>query len=292
MAKSQPRLFLTVDVEDFAVDFLDRTHLPSRLPFGLERLLQLFEAEQAKSTFFWLVQCARRHPELLRRAVAAGHRIGLHGLDHQFVYLQQPDAFGRAIRQGRMELEDLAGTFVTTYRAPFWSVTRQSLWALDEILGAGFQVDSSIFPTKNHQYGIPDAPIDPYLVRPGLVEIPPSVARVLGRNVPFGGGFYLRALPSWMTERLVQRTQAQGRNVMLYVHPWELDVDQPRDLPYGLLGRFIHYHGIHGTEAKLRSILRRFGRAEALPETFSEANRLIHPAAQTGAPADLIMARP
>jgi polysaccharide deacetylase family protein (PEP-CTERM system associated) len=270
------RLFFTVDVEDWTADFPDMLEAPSRVAAPMQRLLDLLEAHQSRATLFFLVECARRHPELVRRAVAAGHHIGLHGLDHRLVYQQQPDAFERAIREGRQRLEDIGGVPVTTYRAPCWSITRASLWAVERLEAAGFEVDSSIFPTKNHLYGIPDAPVDPYALTPGLVEIPPSVALVAGLKVPFGGGFYLRALPLWLTERLVRRNLQAGRNVVLYVHPWELDVEQPRDLPYtSALGRTIHYFQLHRTEERLTALLSRFGPFEPLPQRAAQARPLL-----------------
>jgi len=270
------RLFFTIDVEDWTADFPDLEGAPSRVAAPMDRLLDLLERHQSRATLFFLVDCARRHPELLQRAVAAGHHIGLHGLDHRLVYNQQPDAFERAIREGRQRLEDIGGVPVTTYRAPCWSITRASLWALERLEAAGFEVDSSIFPTKNHLYGIPDAPVDPYVLTPGLVEIPPSVALFGGVKVPFGGGFYLRALPLFVTQQLVRRNLGAGRNVVLYVHPWELDVEQPRDLPYtSFVARTIHYFQLRRTEERLASLLSGFGPFEALPQRVAQAQALV-----------------
>ncbi|WP_157774840.1 polysaccharide deacetylase family protein [Melittangium boletus] len=275
-ASSRGRLFFTIDVEDWTADFPDMQGAPSRVAAPMHRLLDLLEAHQSRATLFFLVECARRHPEVLQRAVAAGHHIGLHGLDHRLVYRQQPDAFERAIREGRQCLEDVGGVPVTTYRAPCWSITRESLWAVERLEAAGFEVDSSIFPTKNHLYGIPDAPVDPYALTPGLVEIPPSVALFGNLKVPFGGGFYLRALPLWVTQQLLQRNVKAGRNVVLYVHPWELDVEQPRDLPYtSVVARTIHYFQLRRTEERLAALLRQFGPFEALPQRAEAARALL-----------------
>jgi polysaccharide deacetylase family protein (PEP-CTERM system associated) len=288
------RTFFTIDVEDWTADFPDMADAPSRVGPPMVRLLDMLEEHKARATLFFLVDCARRHPELVKRAVAAGHHIGLHGLDHRLVYKQTPDGFEAAIREGRQRLEDIGGAPVTTYRAPTWSITRASLWALERLEAAGFEVDSSIFPTKNHLYGIPDAPVDPYALTPGLVEIPPSVGLVGGLKVPFGGGFYLRALPLAVTERLMQRNLRAGRNVVLYVHPWELDLEQPRDLPYpSRLGWTIHYFQLHRTEERLTALLRKFGPFEPLPQRVEEARPLLtanalpdwNPAAFTRAPA-------
>jgi polysaccharide deacetylase family protein (PEP-CTERM system associated) len=272
------RAFFTIDVEDWTADFPDMTDAPSRVGPPMERLLDLLEEHRARATLFFLVDCARRNPEMLRRAVAAGHHIGLHGLDHRLVYNQKPDAFEKAIREGRQRLEDLGGAPVTTYRAPCWSITRASLWAVERLEAAGFEVDSSIFPTKNHLYGIPDAPVDPYALTPGLVEIPPSVSLLGGMKVPFGGGFYLRALPLAVTEWLVRRNLAAGRNIVLYVHPWELDLEQPRDLPYtSFVARTIHYFQLRRTEERLAALLRQFGPFEALPQRVADARALLTP---------------
>lgn len=269
------RSFFTVDVEDWTSDFpgLERE---SRLGEPLERLLSLLARHRTRATLFFLVDAAKAQPELLRRAVEAGHPIGLHGLSHRLVYEQTADEFLRDLREGRRQLEALSGTAVTAYRAPFWSFTRKNPWAADQLVAAGFEVDSSIFPTQNHLYGIPDAPIDPSWLRPGLAEFPPSVFRALGKNVPFGGGFYLRAAPWAVTRQLARRTLGEGRGLMVYVHPWELDVNQPRNLPYtSRLARAIHYHNLRSTESKLEALLREFGPFGPLPQTAAEAAVLL-----------------
>ncbi len=275
MASGTPPAFFTVDVEDWTADFPDLS-APTRLAEPLSRLLDLLARHGTRATLFLLVGPARQHAELVRQAVRQGHRIGLHGLDHRLVYESTPEHFLRDVRDGRRQLEDLTGVQVTSYRAPCWSFTRQTKWAPDALVEAGFEVDSSIFPTKNHVYGIPDAPIDPYWLRRGLAEFPPSVLKVAGRNIPFGGGFYLRASPLWLTRLLARRATSAGRAVMVYVHPWEVDEDQPRDLPYtSRLGRAIHYLNLRGTYDKVDLLLRDLGPFEPLPQTAAEAARFI-----------------
>lgn len=266
---------LTLDIEDWASDFPHQQGFEPRLrqPFSL--LLDLLAEHRSTATLFFLVASANECPDLVRRAVAAGHRVGLHGLDHRLVYDQRPDEFEAAIRKGKAELEDLAGVQVTTYRAPCWSITRRSLWALDRIRAAGFEVDSSIFPTENHLYGIPDAPLSPYRLPNGLVEIPPSLATIAGKNVPFGGGFYLRAMPLQVTRLLMRRVLGEGRHVMLYAHPWEFDTAQPRNLPHDWKGRIIHYWNLRSTQPKLAALLREFGPFAPLPQSAAEAGPLL-----------------
>lgn len=283
---SPRRPFFTIDVEDWTADFPDLESRGSRLGAPLSRILDLLDQHASRATLFMMTEAARQEPALVRRALRAGHRIGLHGLEHRLVYELTPARFRAQLREGKRRLEELTGGAVTAYRAPFWSITKRSMWAVEELVEAGFEVDSSIFPTRNHLYGIPDAPIDPYWLRSGLAEFPPSVLRVAGRNVPFGGGFYLRASPLWLTRELVRRTLAAGRAVMLYVHPWELDTAQPRDLPYASrLARLIHYHNLESTEARLRALLTEFGPSVPLPQTAPEAaGHLGQPTAPMGAP--------
>jgi polysaccharide deacetylase family protein (PEP-CTERM system associated) len=276
MAVTNPSesLFFSVDVEEWTSDFPSGVKRESRVREPLERLLQLLQDSHSKATFFYLTEVAEHHPDLLRRVVSAGHRIGLHGLDHRLVYRQSPEEFGRCIERGRKTLEDLAGARVSTYRAPCWSLTRASLWAARSLVNAGFQVDSSIYPTRNHLYGIPDAPAEPYLLADGLVEFPPPCLRVLGLNLPFGGGFYLRAAPRWLTGLLLDWAQRRGQRPVLYAHPWELDVSQPRDLPYGsAIGRLIHYFNLGTTDAKLAWLMTQFGPFQALPSLRYVAHR-------------------
>lgn len=272
------RRFFTVDVEDWTADFPDLTGRPSRLERPLRALLELLAEHKTRATLFFLVEAARRNAGLVREAIAAGHVVGLHGLEHRLIYEQAPAAFAAALRDGRRLLEDVAGCAVASYRAPYWSITPKSLWAIDAIAAAGFEVDSSIFPTKNHLYGIPEAPLDPYELAAGLLEIPPSVAQVAGRKVPFGGGFYLRALPLPATRWMARRRLDEGRHVLLYVHPWELDPDQPRDLPYASrMAKAIHYWDLSSTAPRLAALLREFGPFEPLPRTRAAGADLIPP---------------
>lgn len=278
---SRGRAFFTIDVEDWTADFPDLGGRGGRIAAPLERLLDLLAAHGSKATLFCLAEAARQAPALLHRAVAEGHRIGLHGLEHRLVYRQEPAAFEQALRDGRHILEDACGVAVTSHRAPCWSITRQSLWGLERLAAAGFEVDSSIFPTKNHLYGIPDAPVNAYEPVPGLIEIPPSVAPFAGMKLPFGGGFYLRALPLKLTTALFERTLRSGRDAVLYVHPWELDPEQPRDLPYqSWMARMIHYFRISDTERRLSVLMKRFGPFEAMPERAEDARRLVRHAKQ------------
>ncbi len=140
------------------------------------------------------------------------------------------------------------------YRASNWSIINKSLWAIDVLQELNFKYDSSIYPTKNYLYGIPNAPLEPYYHRNGLLEIPPSVFKILNFKIPFSGGFFLRAIPSPLTLKFLHILNINGRSAVFYIHPWELDELQPKDLNIPLKNKIIHYYNISKTEKKLRKI--------------------------------------
>lgn len=237
---------LSVDVEEaFHASAFEAETPPERWP-GLEQradrhtrqLLELFAQHQVHATFFVLGWVAERQPALIRAISQAGHEVACHGYAHRRVYLQTPEVFRDDIRRSRAILQDLSGQPVLGYRAPTYSITRASLWALDALIDAGFRYDSSIFPVRHDRYGIPSAPRFPYrLMRAGgsLVEIPPTSLRLAGQNLPVAGGGYLRLYPLAVTElalSILNRVEHQPGFV--YVHPWEVDAEQPRLTPNSL----------------------------------------------------------
>jgi polysaccharide deacetylase family protein (PEP-CTERM system associated) len=270
---------MTVDVEDyFHVSVFDgvisrenwsRQH--SRVEASTDRLLSVLAEHGVRATCFILGWVAERHPRLVRRIADAGHEIASHGYWHRLVYTQTPEEFRDDIRRARLVIEDAAGTQVRGYRAPSFSITAQSLWALDVLAEEGYAYDASIFPIRHDRYGMPGAPRHVFRVRCAageIVEVPGSAISVAGTNLPVAGGGYFRLMPyawtKWGIERLNRR---DGQPAVFYLHPWELDPDQPR-LPANALGRFRHYRNLHRTEARLRSLLSdfRFGRlADVLP---------------------------
>lgn len=259
---------LTVDVEEyFQVEGLARhvarhewDQLESRVVWETDRLLDLFARERVHATFFTLGWVARRHPALIRRIVAGGHELACHGDGHRMITQMSRHEFRDDIHAAREALQQTGGVVVRGYRAPTFSVVRETLWALDALRDEGFDYDASIYPIRHDRYGIPDAPRHPYRIAEGsgagLVEFPSSTLRVAGRNVPIGGGGYLRLLPMAYTQRGLRALSAEGP-FMVYLHPWEIDALQPR-FPVGRLATWRGYHNLDQTESRLATLMREF----------------------------------
>jgi polysaccharide deacetylase family protein (PEP-CTERM system associated) len=259
------RCALTVDLEDWfhGLD-LDPTHWPGlerRAVASTSRLLDMLAVHRVRATFFVLGRIAEAHPELIERILAEGHEIGSHGHDHQFVYRQTPDAFAWDLDASLQALRRAGAPEVVSYRAPYFSITRASLWALDRLAQAGIVRDSSIMPARNPRYGIPSAPIGPYAIQTAmgraLVELPVSCLAAGRLRLPFGGGFYLRFLPLALIRAAIRHTLRQGRPVVFYLHPWELDPEQPRiSLPAQIAAT--RYYRLGSTARKLTALLEEF----------------------------------
>jgi polysaccharide deacetylase family protein (PEP-CTERM system associated) len=260
---------MSVDVEDyFQVSAFDAVvsrgswdRFESRVERNTDRLLQVFADSGVKATFFVLGWIAERHRDLVARIAGAGHEVASHGFGHRLIYDQAREDFREDVRRAKQVLEDAAGREVEGYRAPSFSVTRESLWALDVLLDEGYRYDASIFPVHHDRYGIPDAPREIHrLERAGgpLVEVPPSTVHLLGTNLPVAGGGYFRLLPFWWTRWGIARVnRVERRPVIFYLHPWEVDPQQPR-LQASALSRFRHYRNLHKTEPRLRALCREF----------------------------------
>jgi polysaccharide deacetylase family protein (PEP-CTERM system associated) len=256
------------------------------------RLLDLLAKHGARATFFIVGEIARDHPELVRDIHESGHEVASHGHRHARIHRLNPETFGADLRESRDALEQAAGAPVAGFRAPTFSVTRETAWAIDVLAEQGFAYDSSIFPVKHDRYGIADAPRAPFWVvgRSGRVlELPPTTWRILGFNLPVAGGGYFRLFPLAFMERGIRQARRLSAGAaMLYFHPWEFDPDHPR-LPLSPLSRFRTYVGVKNAFARLDRLLgrHRFSRAidvarmarvQPLPEfrVGSEANH-VHP---------------
>ena len=248
--------------------------LESRVVATTERILDILDREHVRATFFVLGWVAERHPYLVREIASLGHEIGCHGFGHRMIQHLTRSEFERDVRRAKSALEDASGHAVIGYRAPTFSVMRETLWSLSVLYEAGFRYDSSIFPIVHDRYGIPDAPRFPHRLKTlnggDLIEFPMSTVLMLGRRVPVGGGGYFRIMPYSLTRRALRRINARDRQpAMVYLHPWELDPDQPR-LPVGPLTRFRHLVNVGKTEARLVRLLGDFAfapAAEVLAET-------------------------
>lgn len=258
---------LSVDVEDyFQVEaFAHRvprsqwSAFPSRVRQNTERVLRLLERNRCRATFFILGWVAEREPSLMHDIVQAGHEVGCHSHLHRRVHTLTPAEFREDVKRARGAIEDAAGVKVAGFRAPTFSITRESLWALEILAELGFTYDSSIFPVRHDLYGIPDAPrgIHQRRLASGQMiwEVPPSTVQLAGQNLPAAGGGYLRVLPLSFTRWAIRRIHRRERRpVIIYFHPWELDPEQPR-LQAGWKSRVRHYTGLQKTEARLDKIL-------------------------------------
>lgn len=258
---------LTVDVEDYYhveafADVVDRARwdaYPSRVVVNTRRILDLLEEGGVRATFFVLGWVAERHPSLVRDIAARGHELGCHSYWHRLVYALDPAELRADTIRARDAIEQAAGVAVLGYRAPSYSITGASLWALEVLADLGFEYDSSIFPIHHDVYGMPGAPRAPFVVRTPagpITEFPISTFRVpvLRQNLPVGGGGYLRILPFWYTRYGYRVARRQGVPLIAYIHPWELDDAQPR-LAGRLTSRLRHYTNLRGTGQRLRQLL-------------------------------------
>jgi polysaccharide deacetylase family protein (PEP-CTERM system associated) len=223
-------------------------------------VLEILDDAGVRGTFFVLGWVAERHPDLVRAIRMGGHEVGSHGYEHRLIYEQTPRQFRSDLRLARDVLQDILGEPVTAYRAPSFSITRDSLWALDVLIEERFALDSSIYPTRHDRYGLPGAPLQPHCIRRPAGEIwefPPPVWRVCGYPMPVGGGGYFRLYPYALTVWGLRAINAAGRPFAVYLHPWELDPEQPRLQP-GRLRAFRHYVNLHKTTGRLIRLLRDF----------------------------------
>jgi polysaccharide deacetylase family protein (PEP-CTERM system associated) len=224
-------------------------------------VLALLAERGVHGTFFVLGAVAERHPELVREIAAAGHEVATHGWSHTLVYRMTPETFRDELTRSIAILGELSGQKILGHRAPFFSITRESLWALEIMRECGLRYDSSIFPVLNYRYGIEDAPRWPYAVQAGhdgtLQEFPITTWRILGRNVPVAGGAYFRIFPYALTWTGWQAINRSGHPGTFYIHPWELDPGHPR-IPLPRRIATTHYFNLGATERRMRRLLSDF----------------------------------
>lgn len=262
----------TIDTEEwFHANYEDNLFSNTKQNISLiekevDKLLELFDSNNVKATFFVLGFVAEQHPTLIKKIAKLGHEISSHGYGHQLVYKQTPKEFLEDVYKSKNLLEQLIGQPIWGYRAPSWSITEDSLWALDILDGLGFSYTSSIFPTRNFLYGIPYAPrfshdCNIYGKKElSIINIPPTTIKIKAgnKNIPFSGGAYFRLLPEQLIKhfsRLVNEKEHQP--VIYYLHPREIDLSQPH-LKLNFRDNMIHYFGIRGCEKKLIRILSEF----------------------------------
>jgi polysaccharide deacetylase family protein (PEP-CTERM system associated) len=262
----------TVDLEDWyqglEIDMDRWDGFAPRMERGMSVLLDLLDEAGARATFFVLGRQAELSREVVREVARRGHEVASHGYSHRFVYRQSPQEFRSELRRSKLLLEEIVGQPVVGYRAPFFSITRDSRWALDILVEEGFRYDSSLFPVLNYRYGLPSADRRPRLIRTPagaeIFEVPMSTLRVPsagfpgGFNLPVSGGGYFRLYPYWLTRALASRLRGEGSGLVFYVHPWEYDPDHPRVRMPRLVPWFTHYFNLRSMAGKTRRLLRDF----------------------------------
>ncbi len=261
----------SVDVEDyFQVGAFVRMIKPddwdrweSRVVANTQRILGILgrAPRPVRGTFFVLGWVAERHPELVPEICSAGHEIASHGFSHRLVYEMTEEEFRDDVRRTKRLLEDQSGREVFGYRAPSFSIVKRTPWAHRILVEEGYRYDSSVFPIHHDLHGNADAPREIHRIDTEagpLQEFPPAVVRRFGQNFPTGGGGYFRFFPYAITVRMLRSINATGRPFVFYVHPWEVDPDQPRVAGAPLKSRFRHYLNLHRTASRLDRLFKDF----------------------------------
>lgn len=260
---------LTVDLEDWyqvhslrhIVRYEEWEEYEDRIEIGTKKLLNILDEYKTKATFFVLGWIAEKHPGLIKLIRSRGHEIASHGYAHKLIYEQDPKNFERDLIKSIDILEALIGKKVEGYRAPSWSIMRETLWALDVLAENDIKYDSSIYPTTNYQFGLPNADRHPGTIETPsghkLLEIPPSIFKFLTKSIPIAGGFSLRAYPYWFTKHQIKRLNENGLRAVIYLHPWELDAEHPK-IKLPLKSRIVHYFRLDKVETNLRNLLKYF----------------------------------
>lgn len=274
---------LTIDVEDYFHAYglassapASPSHLPGRVPrypwaempgrvdYTTRRLLTVLGDAGVSATFFVLGWVAERYPDLVRSIARGGHEIASHGFGHELIYEMPVARFREDVRRTRDVLQNLIGAPVLGYRAPSFSLTPKSPWAVDVLIEEGYRYDSSVFPIRRGRYGDPASPRGVHWLREpddnsaGLLEVPPSTVRILGQNLPVAGGGFFRLWPLAFTRWAIRRlNDAESAPAVVYLHPWEVDPDQPR-LPASTGNGFRHYLNLDRTEPRLAALISEF----------------------------------
>ena len=289
---------LTIDLEDYfqvhvfsrVIKFEDWDKYESRIERNTHRLLEILQGSgighraegigseltpnhsglaphgEARATFFVLGWLAERYPKLIKEIHNHGHEIACHGYAHRLISNQSKDEFKNDVRKSKAILEDITGEEVVGYRAPSYSITQKSQWALEVLAEEGFKYDSSIFPIHHDLYGMPEAPRFPFIISLNggsnngtLIEFPISTVRFAGLNFPISGGGYFRLFPYAAIKRGLERiNRVEGMPFIFYIHPWEIDPDQPRINSISRKSRFRHYVNLYKTESKFKKLLTDF----------------------------------
>jgi polysaccharide deacetylase family protein (PEP-CTERM system associated) len=260
---------MTVDVEDYYqvsafaknINKSEWDEYPSRVNSNTNWLLDLFEENNIKATFFVLGWIAEREQQLIKRISDLGHEVACHGYKHDLIYNQTKQVFTEETIKSKSILEDLTGKAVNGYRAASYSITAKSIWAIDVLCEAGFIYDSSIFPIVHDRYGIPNAESVPHKYRTAsgneIIEFPLSTVGFGNKRLPISGGGYFRLFPYWLTQQGLKIINNKHIPFIFYMHPWEIDVEQPR-IKSSLLSEFRHYQNLNKFKPRLNRLIEQF----------------------------------
>lgn len=264
------RNILTVDLEDWFVvenlkenvEYSEWDKLPSRVEENTARLLDLFDYYDVRATFFTLGWIAEKFPKLIYTVASFGHEIGCHSFHHNRIDEMNPMDFRMDTKKAVDTIADACGVRPEGYRAPSWSINSKIPWAFEILAELDFSYDSSIYPIKHDIYGDPGGPNRAFRMElsngKSLFEIPASTVSLFGKNFPVGGGGYLRHSPLWFTEKMINRINAENRPAVIYIHPWELDKDQPRLDDLSAFQKYRQYGSIETLHKKMELLLQRF----------------------------------
>lgn len=276
---------LTIDVEDYyqvgafvnTIPQDDWDQWEFRVEANTDKILKIFDENKVKGTFFVLGWVAQKAPNLVKRIAEMGHTVASHGFAHRLVYSQTESEFREDVDKTRKMLQDLSGQEILSYRAPSFSITKRTPWAHRVLAEQGYVYDSSVFPIHHDLHGNPDAPRQIHRIETEsgtLIEFPPAVNTVWGRNIPTGGGGYFRFFPLSITHRMLRTINAAGNPFVFYLHPWEVDPEQPRVPGAPLKSRFRHYLNLKKTASRLDKLLKEFSFApmETVLQTWERDN--------------------
>ncbi len=270
---------ISVDVEDWLQSTIDsKLPLTNRFHINTRKILEAFEARNVKGTFFVLGLAAEQAPDMVREIHDAGHEVQSHGYGHELVTTISPDHFRNDIERSKKILEDIIGVEVTGYRAPAFTITQKTLWALDILLDLGFKYDSSIFPVRMKRYGIEGSPWYPYIAKTPkgreILEIPVGSFEAAGRRWATGGGGYFRLLPYSVLRRAVRQMNDHQHSATIYMHPYEYDPIEFAELDYPVPMKIRLHQGLgrRGFPRKVNRLLTdfRFGTMQDVIDTLGE----------------------
>jgi polysaccharide deacetylase family protein (PEP-CTERM system associated) len=251
---------LTFDIEDW-FHILDNASTKSEQEWGnyevrihknVDRILDFLQKNNQSATFFSLGWIAEKYPEVIRKISACGYEIGCHSYGHQLVYEQNKVEFRNDTIRAIKTIEDVIGKKVISYRAPGFSITKNEIWALEELINLGIEIDCSIFPTWRGHGGFPEfSPAQPSVIKINgkqLKELPINTYNIFGMAMVFSGGGYFRLFPY----SLIKKYTLQSKYVMTYFHPRDFDAQQPMIKGLSLFRKFKSYYGLAHTMEKLQ----------------------------------------